>query len=107
MAEAQEVDVRFAGLSEMQAAAPCAALIEDIDNVFHGRENVARHRMGATLVLACYRARLRRWPAAILDPGCARRLDDVRPGRENGPSAEPENSLGGRGKPDLTISAIA
>ncbi len=31
---------------EMQAAAPCVALIEDIDNVFHGRENVARPRFG-------------------------------------------------------------
>jgi ATPase family associated with various cellular activities (AAA) len=30
--------------SEMQAAAPCVALIEDIDNVFHGREYVARSR---------------------------------------------------------------
>jgi hypothetical protein len=38
--------------SEMQAAAPCVALIEDIDNVFHGRENVVRQRMGATLVIA-------------------------------------------------------
>ncbi len=28
--------------AEMQAAAPCVALIEDIDNVFHGRENVVR-----------------------------------------------------------------
>jgi hypothetical protein len=31
---------------EMQAASPCVALIEDIDNVFHGRENVARPRYG-------------------------------------------------------------
>ena len=29
--------------------------------------------------------RLRRWPAATLDRGYARRLDDVRPGRRNGP----------------------
>jgi hypothetical protein len=28
--------------SEMQINVPCIALIEDIDNVFHGRENVAR-----------------------------------------------------------------
>lgn len=28
----------------MQASAPCVALIEDIDNVFHGRENVSRRR---------------------------------------------------------------
>jgi hypothetical protein len=35
--------------SEMQAATPCVALIEDIDNVFHGRENVARSRLGAAL----------------------------------------------------------
>jgi hypothetical protein len=26
----------------MQASAPCVALIEDIDNVFHGRENISR-----------------------------------------------------------------
>jgi len=36
--------------AEMQAAAPCVALIEDIDNVFHGRENVARHRLGASFL---------------------------------------------------------
>ena len=28
--------------NDMQANVPCIALIEDIDNVFHGRENVAR-----------------------------------------------------------------
>jgi hypothetical protein len=28
----------------MQASSPCLALIEDIDNVFHGRENVSRRR---------------------------------------------------------------
>ena len=28
--------------TEMQQSVPCLALIEDIDNVFHGRENVAR-----------------------------------------------------------------
>src|ERR1700710_2424274 len=28
--------------AEMQVNVPCIALIEDIDNVFHGRENVAR-----------------------------------------------------------------
>ena len=28
--------------SEMQVNVPCIALIEDIDNVFNGRENVAR-----------------------------------------------------------------
>jgi hypothetical protein len=37
--------------SEMQANVPCVALIEDIDNVFHGRENVARSRFGASLFL--------------------------------------------------------
>ena len=35
--------------SEMQANVPCVALIEDIDNVFHGRENVVRSRLGASL----------------------------------------------------------
>src|SRR5262249_1317796 len=28
--------------TEMQVNVPCLALIEDIDNVFHGRENIAR-----------------------------------------------------------------
>ncbi|MGL6074332.1 MAG: AAA family ATPase [Fimbriiglobus sp.] len=32
--------------SEMQMNVPCIALIEDIDNVFHGRENVARKNSG-------------------------------------------------------------
>src|SRR5262249_16403773 len=30
---------------------PCVALIEDIDNVFHGRENVARSRFGGAFLL--------------------------------------------------------
>jgi hypothetical protein len=37
--------------SEMQAAAPSVALIEDIDNVFHGRENVARSRFGGAFLM--------------------------------------------------------
>jgi len=32
--------------ADMQTSSPCVALIEDIDNVFHGRENVARPRFG-------------------------------------------------------------
>ncbi|CAN5572356.1 hypothetical protein BH11PLA2_BH11PLA2_48140 [soil metagenome] len=32
--------------SEMQVNVPCIALIEDIDNVFHGRENVSRKNAG-------------------------------------------------------------
>jgi hypothetical protein len=32
--------------TEMQKNVPCIALIEDIDNVFHGRENVARKNSG-------------------------------------------------------------
>lgn len=32
--------------ADMQASVPCVALIEDIDNVFHGRENVARRGFG-------------------------------------------------------------
>ena len=32
--------------SEMQMNVPCIALIEDIDNVFHGRENIARKNAG-------------------------------------------------------------
>jgi hypothetical protein len=35
--------------SEMQANVPCVALIEDIDNVFHGRENVTRKGLGPLL----------------------------------------------------------
>jgi hypothetical protein len=31
--------------TDMQVNVPCIALIEDIDNVFHGRENVARKNM--------------------------------------------------------------
>ena len=38
-----------------------------------------------------------RWPAAILDRGCARRRRDIRPGRRNG-LCQPnkETSVGGR-----------
>jgi SpoVK/Ycf46/Vps4 family AAA+-type ATPase len=36
--------------SEMQANVPCVALIEDIDNVFHGRENVVKSRLGSLLL---------------------------------------------------------
>lgn len=32
--------------AEMQMNVPCIALIEDIDNVFHGRENIARKNAG-------------------------------------------------------------
>lgn len=32
--------------AEMQVNVPCIALIEDIDNVFHGRENVSRKHTG-------------------------------------------------------------
>lgn len=40
---------------EMQAQAPCIALIEDIDGVFHGRENVLRSAVGggSTLTFDC------------------------------------------------------
>jgi ATPase family associated with various cellular activities (AAA) len=37
--------------SEMQVNVPCLALIEDIDNVFHGRENVSRKNGMMPLVL--------------------------------------------------------
>ncbi|HZY84254.1 MAG TPA: AAA family ATPase, partial [Gemmataceae bacterium] len=36
--------------SEMQANVPCVALIEDVDNVFHGRENVVKSRLGSLLM---------------------------------------------------------
>ncbi len=32
--------------ADMQVNVPCIALIEDVDNVFHGRENVARKNQG-------------------------------------------------------------
>ena len=38
--------------SEMQMNVPCIALIEDIDNVFHGRENVSRKNMGLSFMMA-------------------------------------------------------
>jgi hypothetical protein len=38
--------------NEMQVNVPCIALIEDIDNVFHGRENVARKNGIMNLMLA-------------------------------------------------------
>jgi hypothetical protein len=54
-------------------------------------------------VLACVKDASRRrwrWPSALLDPACARCLDRVRPGRENGPPAEPENDYAKTWKPD-------
>jgi hypothetical protein len=38
--------------TEMQVNVPCVALIEDIDNVFHGRENVARRNSMMSLMFA-------------------------------------------------------
>jgi ATPase family associated with various cellular activities (AAA) len=38
--------------TEMQVNVPCIALIEDIDNVFHGRENVARKHSPMSLLFA-------------------------------------------------------
>ena len=37
--------------SEMQMNVPCIALIEDIDNVFHGRENVARKNSAMAMMM--------------------------------------------------------
>lgn len=37
--------------TDMQVNVPCIALIEDIDNVFHGRENVARKNMGMSFLM--------------------------------------------------------
>jgi hypothetical protein len=36
--------------TKMQASVPCIALIEDIDNVFHGRENVSRKGLSTLLL---------------------------------------------------------
>lgn len=38
--------------NEMQVNVPCIALIEDIDNVFHGRENVARKNGAMNVMVA-------------------------------------------------------
>jgi ATPase family associated with various cellular activities (AAA) len=38
--------------AEMQSNVPCVALIEDIDNIFHGRKNVVRSRLGASLLFS-------------------------------------------------------
>jgi hypothetical protein len=38
--------------TEMQVNVPCIALIEDIDNVFHGRENVARRHAPMSFLFA-------------------------------------------------------
>ena len=38
--------------TDMQVNVPCVALIEDIDNVFHGRENVARKNSMMSLMFA-------------------------------------------------------
>src|SRR6059058_748337 len=38
--------------TDMQVNVPCVALIEDIDNVFHGRENVARRSSMMSLMFA-------------------------------------------------------
>jgi SpoVK/Ycf46/Vps4 family AAA+-type ATPase len=38
--------------TEMQVNVPCVALIEDIDNVFHGRENVVRRSSMMSLMFA-------------------------------------------------------
>jgi hypothetical protein len=38
--------------SDMQVNVPCVALIEDIDNVFHGRENVARKNSMMSMMFA-------------------------------------------------------
>src|ERR1700744_4152981 len=37
---------------------------------------------------------------ALLDPGCARRLENITPGRENDLSTEPENNFGRKREPD-------
>ncbi len=37
--------------TEMQVNVPCIALIEDIDNVFHGRENIARRAMPMQMMM--------------------------------------------------------
>src|SRR5271167_2120226 len=54
------------------------------------------------------RAAQARWPSAILDRGCARRLGMVRPGRRNGPfQPNQETSQVGRAVPHGKGSAVA
>lgn len=38
--------------TDMQVNVPCVALIEDIDNVFHGRENIARRNSMMSMLMA-------------------------------------------------------
>src|SRR5205814_4895805 len=51
LAEMSNADLTKAW-NELQVNVPCIALIEDIDNVFHGRENVARKNGIMNLMLA-------------------------------------------------------
>src|SRR5271155_2218739 len=54
------------------------------------------------------RAAQARWPSAILDHGCARRLGRGRPGRRNGPfQPNQETSQVGRAVPHGKGSAVA
>ncbi len=39
---------------QMQTHTPCIALIEDIDNVFHGRDNVACHQQQSAMMMRRY-----------------------------------------------------
>jgi hypothetical protein len=42
--------------ADMQVNVPCVALLEDFDNVFHGRENVSRRNMAMSLVISAPKA---------------------------------------------------
>jgi hypothetical protein len=54
--------------SEMQVNVPCLALIEDIDNVFHGRENVVRRSGLMPLVLPAAKKEGDDGPRPLLTP---------------------------------------
>src|SRR5208282_294292 len=60
---------------------PCASLVLHLHQVAQGTFTPRLLDMPSTQHAA---RRLRRWPEAMLDCGCARRLVDVRPGRRNG-----------------------
>jgi hypothetical protein len=47
--------------------------------------------------------RLRRWPAAMLDRDCARRLCNLRPGRRNGPLQPNKETLLQEDKPHCKL----
>ena len=73
---------------------PCASLVLHLHQVAQGTFTPTPLGMPSTQHAA-------RWPAAIPDRGCARRLGDVRPGRRNG-ACQPNKETSGSRKHRLT-----